>query len=144
MSTPPPPQINPYGQPQTNVLHKSANEKSQTVLWYRVYCFFMALMYLAVAGFGVFFFFLLQSDEVRNDEDRVTLILTGAMLLIMGLAFALVYLVGLIWTRGNGAWILGLVLIVIGLTSCLTLPAALPLMIFWLKPEVKSKIIGTG
>jgi hypothetical protein len=31
-----------------------------------------------------------------------------------------------------------LVLICIGMTSCCILPAAIPLLIFWLKPEAKN------
>jgi hypothetical protein len=40
--------------------------------------------------------------------------------------------------RRPWAWIFGLVLICIGLTSLCCLPVAIPLLLSWLKPETKS------
>ena len=59
-------------------------------------------------------------------------------LLLVGLAFAIAFALVFVFPRKHWAWIYGLVLICIGMSSCCILPAAIPLLIFWLKPEVKS------
>jgi len=101
--------------------------------WYVIYCVCMALLYLVAAAMGVAFFFMEPDQEMSEAEAKVV----GVMLLLMGLAFFAAYAVAPFLPRKSWVWVFGLVLICIGLTSACCLPACVPLLIFWLKPEMK-------
>ena len=75
---------------------------------------------------------------VDATEDAMALKIMGGMYLLMGLIFAAVFTVGLLSKRQSWAWIYNVVLICLGMGSCLFLPAAIPLLIHWLKPETKA------
>lgn len=107
--------------------------------WYVVYCVFMALMYGALAVMGFVFLFVAPDPEMNAEEQRVM----GVVFLLMGLVFALPYAVAPFLPRASWVWVFGLVLICIGLSSACCLPACVPLLIFWLKPEMK-EFYGRG
>lgn len=102
--------------------------------WFVAYCIFMALLYLSLAGMGIVFMFIEPDRDMSATEAKIM----GAVLLIIGLAFFVPYAVAPFLPRQSWVWILGLVLICIGLTSACCLPACIPLLIFWLKPEMKA------
>jgi len=64
--------------------------------------------------------------------------LVGSVMLILGLVFFVPYAVAPFLPRQSWVWVLGLVLICIGLTSTVCLPVSIPLLIFWFKPEMKA------
>jgi len=102
--------------------------------WFKVYCGFLCLLYLATAAFSLFFF-------LDNPADRETLgaaRFMGAVLLVVGLVFFGACLVPLVLRPRPWLWVYDLVIICLGMTSACILPASVPLLIFWLKPEVKS------
>lgn len=101
--------------------------------WFVVYCILMALLYLAMAAMGVAFLFMEPDQEVSAAEAKVM----GGMFIILGLVFFVPYALGPILPRKSWVWVFGLVLICIGLTSLCCLPVCIPLLIFWLKPEMK-------
>ena len=102
--------------------------------WYIAYCVTMALMYLGCAALGVALFFVEPDADMSEAEAKVM----ASVFLVMGLAFFVVYGVGPFVGRRSWGWIYGIVLIAIGLTSFCCLPVSLPLLIFWLKPDVKA------
>lgn len=102
--------------------------------WFVVYCILMALLYLALAVMGIVFLFIQPDPEMSPGEAKIM----GAMFLILGLVFSVPYAIAPFLPRKSGVWILGLVLICIGLTSACCLPVCIPLLIFWLKPEMKA------
>ena len=53
----------------------------------------------------------------------------------MGLVLAIPYAAAPLLPKRPWTWILGIVLIGLGLTSCLTLPFCIPLLLYWFKPE---------
>jgi len=61
-----------------------------------------------------------------------------SMFAAMGLALCAAIGVGLLAPRRKWGWVYALVVICLGLTSCCTMPACIPLLIFWLKPETKA------
>jgi hypothetical protein len=75
----------------------------------------MALLYLATAAMGIVFLFAEPDRDMSAEEAK----LMGAVILIV-------------------VWVFGLVLICLGLSSACCLPACIPLLIFWLKPEMKA------
>lgn len=112
----------------------SDNETGRkTFLWYRVYCVAMALLYLFVVGMGLFLVFLPETSNTREID-----MITGAAYAVVGVIFLLAYSVAAMLPRKSYNWIVGIVVIALGLTSCCFLPATVPLLIFWLKPETKA------
>jgi hypothetical protein len=62
---------------------------------------------------------------------------TGALLLIVGLALFVVCLLPLVLKPRPWLWTYDLVIICLGMTSACILLASIPLLIFWIKPKVK-------
>jgi hypothetical protein len=107
------------------------------VTWYKVYAACMMALYLMVALVGVSLA-ALSADLAQPDTDAVEIQIMGAVYTVLGLLFGAVFGIGLAAPRRTWGWIYSIVLICIGLTSCCTLPACIPLLIFWLKPETKA------
>ena len=102
--------------------------------WFVVYCILMALLYLATAVMGIVFMFTEPDREMSAEEATIM----GTVLLIMGLVLFIPYALAPFLPRKSWVWIFGLVLICLGLSSACCLPACIPLLIFWLKPEMKA------
>ena len=102
--------------------------------WFVAYCILMAVLYLAMAVMGIVFLFVEPDRNMNEAEPKIM----GAMFLILGLVFFVPYLLAPFLPRKSWVWVFGLVLICIGLTSTCCLPACLPLLIYWLKPEMKA------
>ena len=65
------------------------------------------------------------------------------MFLIPGLLFFVPYLLAIFLPRKPFFWVLGIILIALnfiplGFSSCILLPSAVILMVFWLRPETKA------
>jgi len=106
--------------------------------WYRAYCALMAVMYLVVAGGGVFVAAANQSLAAGDPSTSPTeMLLIGVICVVMGLALVVPFVVALFLPRKPWVWIYHLVLICLGMTSACCLPATVPLLIFWIKPETK-------
>ncbi len=101
--------------------------------WYRAYCVAMALLYLLCAAGGVAF--LTDSPGSRGEFDGAV---TGVLLLGVGLVLAAGFTVALFAPRKPWGWTVGMVAICISLTSCACMPAGIPLLIYWVKPETKA------
>lgn len=102
--------------------------------WFVVYCVLMALLYLAAAGIGIVFMFAEPDQDMSAEEAKVM----GVVFLIVGLVFFVPFALGPFLPHKSWAWVFGLVLICLGLTSTCCLPVSIPLLIFWLKPEMKA------
>lgn len=107
----------------------------KTFFWYRVYVGFMAVLYLAMVAGGLAM--VVASGSMAGADAEQSLIL-GFAYTIGGGIFGLVFAVALFLPRKPFNWIVGIVMIAFGLTSCCFLPATVPLLIFWLKPETKA------
>lgn len=107
----------------------------KTFLWYRVYCGVLCVLYLAVAVFG-FVLTVMQPEtrEYRKEE----IILMGMIYAILGAVLFIASAIALFLPPKPYNWIVGLVMIALGLTSCCFLPICVPLLIYWLKPETKA------
>ena len=102
--------------------------------WFVVYCMLMALLYLATVVMGIVFMFIEPDRDMSAEEAKIM----GALMIFFGLAFCVPYAIAPFLPRKSGVWVFGLVLICIGLTSLCCLPVCIPLLIFWLKPEMKA------
>jgi membrane-bound metal-dependent hydrolase YbcI (DUF457 family) len=94
----------------------------------------MALLYLATAAMGIVFLFAEPDRDMSAEEAK----LMGAVILTVGLVFFVPYGMAPFLPRKRWVWVFGLVLICLGLSSACCLPACIPLLIFWLKPEMKA------
>ena len=113
----------------------SLNQETPPVYkWFVAYCIFMALGYLTAAAMGIVFMFIEPDRDMSAAEAKIM----GIVLLVMGLVLCVPYAAAPFLPRQSWVWVLGLVLICIGLTSACCLPACIPLLIFWLKPEMKA------
>lgn len=107
----------------------------KTFFWYRVYCAAMAVMYLIVLGAGVFFATVPFEASARDQEQMAIM---GVIYAILGGVFFAVYAFAAFLPPKPYNWIVGIVMIAIGMTSCCLLPAVIPLLIFWVKPETQA------
>jgi len=106
------------------------------ITWFRVYA---CTSLLLIAGFLAFMMFtsLSAMSNSYNPQSSSTL---AAMLIIyiaLGLISGAFYVVAALVPYKPWGWVYGLVAICFGLSSCLVF-AAVPLLIYWLKPETKA------
>ena len=109
------------------------------VSWYRIYAGAMALLYLACIVAGIFL--LIFSQEIAAADPEMPswmMVFYGAFIIGIGLVLAAAYAAALFLPPRPWTWIYHLVLIGIGMTSCCCIPAAIPLIIYWLKPETQA------
>jgi hypothetical protein len=109
------------------------------VWWFYVaYCAFMSLLYAATTVGGVFML-AFAPELARADESAPPgqWMMMALMLIGMGVPLAAAYAAAPLLPKRKWAWIYGIIAIGIGLTSACTLPAAIPLLIFWLKDDTK-------
>jgi hypothetical protein len=130
-------QLSAPGFPNYGVM--AAEETAQTRKvwkWFVTYCVLMFLMYLflLVAG-GVLLF--LDLGSFATDRDAGDIKVQAVAFFIVGIIFAPVYATGLFVKGKSWGWIYGIVLIAIGMTSCCLWPITIPLLIQWIKPEMK-------
>lgn len=103
--------------------------------WFALYCAAMALLYVLCAAGGVA---LLLVDPTTIGLEPVEAKIQGTVFLAVGALLILPFAAGPLLPRRPWVWIYGLVLICVGLTSCCCLPASIPLLLAWLKPEIKA------
>jgi hypothetical protein len=102
--------------------------------WFVVYSVLMALLYVLVAVFGGIML-LIPESELEGDATGARIF--GVILIVVGLVFTLPFAVAPFLPKRPWVWVYDIVLIAVGMTSACTLPATIPLLIFWLKPETK-------
>ncbi len=107
----------------------------KVIWWFKVYAGFMCGLYLITAGFSLIFFL---ADPAKLEIPAITERAIGALLLVLGLAFFGAFLLPFIAKPRPWLWTYDLVLICIGMTGACILPASVPLLIYWLRPEAKA------
>ena len=105
------------------------------VTWFRVYCAVLCAIYVMVAAAGAA---VLVLDPSALDMHPTAARLTGVLLFGMGAVLAAATAAPFFLDRQPWVWTYDLVIICLGLTSACFLPACVPLLIFWIKPEVKA------
>ncbi len=108
-------------------------EPPKVLLWFKIYCAFLCFLYLATAAASVVFFLMPDSP----DMPRGLAVVVGIALLFGGLAFFGACLLPLLLAPRPWLWVYDLVIICVGMTSACILPACIPLLLFWLKPETQ-------
>ena len=104
--------------------------------WFRVYVAILVLMSLNMAvGAVLAMVFGVGSTEPVAADERIG----GLVFAFVALAVGALHAFGLFLPRKPWAWVYGLVLIGLGMTTCITWPATVPLLIAWLKPGMKAR-----
>lgn len=112
------------------------NELGRKVFfWYRVYCAVLLFLYLAVTIFGIGLAVLRpETGEYRSEE----IFIMGVVYAVAGAVFAVAFTIAILLPPKPYNWIVGIVAIAIGMTSCCFVPVCVPLLIYWIKPETKA------
>jgi drug/metabolite transporter (DMT)-like permease len=106
----------------------------KTFFWYRVYCAAMAALYFGLTIMGLVLA-VMQPDTREYEREEV--LIMGIIYAIVGMVFFVVYAVALFLPPRPYNWVVGFVMMAIGMTSCCFIPAVIPLLIFWIKPETQ-------
>jgi hypothetical protein len=105
------------------------------VVWARVYAIAFAFMYLLCIVGGIL---LVVMGESFGGRDSGETVVQGAIMAIVGVPLMVVSFIAALAPRKKWGWVMNVVLMGLGCSSCMCMPAAIPLLIFWLKPEVKA------
>jgi hypothetical protein len=111
------------------------SEAPPVIKWFKVYAGFMAALYGLLTLIGLVLVVVSFGDEELGMAER--LILASVFLILCG-GLTAIFAFALFAPRSSWVWVYDIVLIAIGLTSCLTIPAAVPLLLYWIKPEAKA------
>ena len=95
-----------------------------------IYDIAMVLLYLAIAAGGAALYIFADTIALEAGEDPAMYEVMGMIYGIVSFLFAIPFVLGAIYRKGMLGWVLNLILIILGLTSCVTWPATIPLMIF--------------
>lgn len=125
---------NPIPEPLQPSFPPEAFGTPKVIFWFKVYAAILCFIYLLTALFGIAMMVVDSSDP---EMPRWGMVVMGILFFAMGVGLFVVCLVPLILTPRPWLWILDLVVICLGMTSACFLPFCIPLLIFWLKPEVK-------
>lgn len=108
------------------------------LIWYRVYCGAMALLSLACLAGGIAL--LLLRDLLPSDEDVPPglWLLYGVGFTVVGGLLTPIFLASFFLPRTRRTWIYHTVLIALGMVWVCCLPATVPMMLYWIKPETYS------
>ena len=124
--------------PQQPAPLPSGGPKPAVWNWYVLYCVLMAVLYLAVTIVGATMFVFATDWADSVDEDAIVLRVQGALFAATGFALFWLYAVAPLLPKKKVAWIMGFITIGVGMTSACCLPATIPLLIFWLKDDLKA------
>ena len=113
-------------------------ERPGVIRWFNGYAVCMAIVYALCVIAGVVFLTLSEETLRAEGTDVMEVRIQGVALLVVGIPLMLVFAAGPLAPRRNWVWIFHIVLMGIGLTSVCCLPATIPLLIAYIKPEVKT------
>lgn len=107
----------------------------KTFMWYRIYCGFLCFIYLLLTAAGIF---LAVAQPATREQTPEESLIIGIVYAVLGIIFFLIFVIALFLPRKPYNWIVGIVLIALGMTSCCFLPFLVPLLIYWIKPETQA------
>lgn len=107
----------------------------KTLMWYRIYLGVIAVLQLVVAGLGIFIVAFIPRTGAKEETEAL---ITGWVYMVAGIFFFLFFAVAIFFPRKPWNWIFGFVTMALGMTSCCFLPALIPLIIYWVKPETQA------
>jgi hypothetical protein len=144
MSYPPPPQQpqqqQPYGYPPPPFAYAipAYAQRPGVWPWFVAYTIAMALMYFGFAAMGLMMLIGEPKQFTSGNDDPIETMVLGTGFTVVGVVLGVVFAIAPFLPRKPWVWVYDIVLICISfLMSLCLLPATIPLLIFWLKPETK-------
>jgi hypothetical protein len=125
----------PYAPPGADSYGRDA--RPAVILWFRIYAAVMMLASLAMLGLAVLMGYEATRPEVALSANAAGAPLVAIVLALIAAALVALYGVATFVPFRPWGWSLGLVAIGLGLAGGSIL-FAIPLLVFWLKPEVKA------
>ena len=113
----------------------SQRGRPAVITWFRVYAATTLVLYLV--GFLALWQFLTPAGPHEPPHVTPAGVLTEIIVGLVVLGFVSLHAVAALVPYKPWGWTVGLVAICLGLSSCMAL-AAVPLLIFWMKPEAKA------
>ena len=107
----------------------------EAILYFRLYAGLITLCSVVAMLLGLYV--VVSGSLGRASAKSPELELVGGIYAVMGVIFAAPFLVALLAGRRPWVHTLGTVLIILTMTTACCLPIAIPLLIVWLKPEVR-------
>ncbi len=134
-SYPPPPQgFDPNGYPPSQY----DAPLPQVVMWYRIFCGCMTLMYLMATAMMILMLVAPSLDPQLNTPEMAEVRVLGVFYIVMFVPLSILHLVGIFAPRKPWGWYYGMVVLVANLVlNWCCIPFVIPLLIFWLKDEPK-------
>ncbi len=120
------------------------NPKPKAVFWYQIYCGTLAAVYLVVAAAGAVLLALPAASLEMQEAEKF---ITAGICLAVSLPLLAASLLPFCFHPRPWLWVYGIVLIAVGFTSCCFWPICIPLLVYWLKPDVQGyfgRNAGTG
>ena len=107
--------------------------------WFIAYSVFMAVVYALCIGGGAVIILRpdLWSDTVQP-EDLEAARVGGISLVLISVPLMVAFAAAPLLPRKKWAWVYHIVLIAVGLTSVCCMPATVPLLIYYLRPDVRA------
>ena len=102
--------------------------------WFKAYCGVLCAMYLFSTALSAVFFVV---SPVDLDMSPTEALIVGGLLLTVSLPLLAACALPFFLRPRPWVWVYDIVIICLGMTSACCLPACIPLLIFWLRPEVK-------
>ena len=119
-----------------------APARPKVVTWFRVYSGGLTFIYFACAILFILTYIFGFPEGIPQEElkglPKWAFQAYWVFLVLIFLVFGSVFLTSFFLPRKPWVWVYNMVLICIGFTSACCLPAAIPLLIYWLKPEAKA------
>lgn len=114
---------------------ETSSQLPKAVFWFRVYAGCMAGLYGLVFLVGAAC--LIWGISSAPPADKPLFLVMGAMYGSIGFLFGVAYSLAFSFKPTPFAWVYHLVLICIGFGGCPTIAASIPLLIYWIKPEIR-------
>ena len=112
----------------------NAATRPKVILWYQVYCWILATVYLLVVLAGII---ILMAPAGTLEMEELEKRITAGVCIALGLPFAVASILPLLFEPRPWLWVYGIVLIATGFTSCCFWPICIPLLVFWIKADVQ-------
>ena len=110
------------------------------ILWFRVYCWLLCLLYLGLIGGGVA---LALMDPKELHQPPLGLLVAAVLTIALGGGLLVVSLLPLVLSPRPWLWLYNLLVIALGLSSGCFWPICIPLLIYWIKPDTRA-YFGVG
>lgn len=114
--------------------------------WYRALCVWIAIVNLGLAASGLWLVRNLDGIvglSLNPDRDRSLLLFCGSSLIVMGLTFAMLNIALLVLPRRPWAYFVHLGNAAAAVLLCLPAPLAIPVLYYWMQPDVR-EIFGNA